>query len=994
MDHRVPLKLHTVLAFEGMPCHIEEVVGQGSNAIVYKGWYWDGLNPEQRHWVLVKELFPFHPQKKIWRSDDCSLVIEPEAADLWNAHKKSFELGNEIHLRLLADHPDMMVMGANLNSFSRNGTLYSVLGYTGGRSLQAELNKAGADLRRTARRMIGLLDALEAFHKSGYLHLDISPDNVMLVGQEDREQLFLIDYNSARRLDSENINDLRCKAGYSSPEANTGNAAAIGFPSDLYSVAAVFYRCLMGRALSLEETLRPVPPDGRDSLLLQDRPQTVRSMTAEILKRGLHTLSSRRYQTIGQMRHAFQELIDRIDGVGVTHWSLWENGRRSVEELIRSNPSLRYLKDEKKLYPFRMERECSASLEEYLRYVLSPEGRSGIILAQGGMGKTTLLLHTAMLHEKKYSPATPAVFYISLNGWDNTDTCYIRRQILMRLQYKENENHFDTAMHALHQLLKRPLRTKKGDIPAVLLLLDGLNELHGSLAPLIQEINELNAMAGVRLLVASRTEAPELPLEKVSLMALQDQDVEAALGQSGLLLPSSLEVTELLRTPLILSIYIQASDGSRQLVIQNKDQLIKAYLLSLLEKENRQLPEDSPEKWQIYVAMKYVLPAIAIKSKQNNGALTRTQLLRIVEQCWKTLDSRAFRRAFPEVIGYSTDIRAGKKNAEEWFGVMINSLLWQRLGVLIKDDNIGGYRIFHQVVAEHLAEYRLPFRKEKKWLLGLGAVVLCLVTVVCVQQYCAEQMEREQQIAAEESIRWALEVGTSGYVRYGNLYEQLRDLTDYAIQADSDSFQSNYEHVLEKLRAEEEWTASERYDAKKLEKTSGHDQLRLSWGEENAVYEYAVLSDLLSCPEDRAAYYADLLPDLKAWTGSEVLRTKVPDYADSFLSLLEADADLVAEMYHIAVAVHLPKENGQELWAEQIHKSVALIDRLDEHRSRDTLADRGQRLSTLEARYDEAEYAYRTVSSKLKRYIEDISQTTSEETIPSPTETDEQWERE
>ena len=39
MDHCTPLKLHTVLAFEGMPCHIEEVIGQGSNAIVYKGWY-------------------------------------------------------------------------------------------------------------------------------------------------------------------------------------------------------------------------------------------------------------------------------------------------------------------------------------------------------------------------------------------------------------------------------------------------------------------------------------------------------------------------------------------------------------------------------------------------------------------------------------------------------------------------------------------------------------------------------------------------------------------------------------------------------------------------------------------------------------------------------------------------------------------------------------------------------------------------------------------
>ena len=123
MDHRTPLKLHTVLAFEGMACHIEEVIGQGSNAIVYKGWYWDSLNQDLRHHVLVKELFPFHPRQKIWRGEAGSIIVEPEAEELWNTHKESFEIGNEVHLRLLADHPDLMVMGANLNSFHYNGTL-------------------------------------------------------------------------------------------------------------------------------------------------------------------------------------------------------------------------------------------------------------------------------------------------------------------------------------------------------------------------------------------------------------------------------------------------------------------------------------------------------------------------------------------------------------------------------------------------------------------------------------------------------------------------------------------------------------------------------------------------------------------------------------------------------------------------------------------------------------------------------------------------------
>src|SRR5699024_10242667 len=104
--------------------------------------------------------------------------------------------------------------------------------------------------------------------------------------------------------------------------------------------AAVFYRSLMGRSLTISDMLQFRAPDAQDSPLLSDMPQSVASMVSAILRKGLHTLPRRRYQSIGQMRQAFLELLDRIDCVGVTHWALWETGMRSVEELIRVNPSL------------------------------------------------------------------------------------------------------------------------------------------------------------------------------------------------------------------------------------------------------------------------------------------------------------------------------------------------------------------------------------------------------------------------------------------------------------------------------------------------------------------------------------------------------------------------------------------------------------------------------------------------------------------------------
>lgn len=964
MDHRTPLKLHTVLAFEGMPCHIADVIGQGSNAIVYKGWYQDRLNPELSHHVLVKELFPFHPQQKIRRDPAGSIIVEPEAKALWETHRESFEIGNRVHLRLLADHPDLMVMGANLNSFQLNGTLYSVLGYTGGRSLQAELGKGAVKLRRAAQWMIGLLDALEAFHKSGYLHLDISPDNIMLVGQESQERMFLIDYNSARELGSRSSSYLSCKAGYSPPELTTGNVNAFSFSSDLYSVAAVFYRCVMGRKLDLAETLRSKAPNVQESPLLKDSPQTVVKMVEAILKKGLHTLHPRRYQSIGQMRQAFGELLDRIDCVGVTHWSLWENGKRSVEEMIRINPSLRYLTDDSRLYPIRLEQN---TLSEYLEQVLSPEGASGLILAQGGMGKTTLLLHTAMLQGKRYSPTAPAVFYVSLNGWTNANDHYIRSQILLRMRFKKEENTFDSAMHALHKLLEQPIHTKSGDSPSVLLLLDGLNETRGDTTALVQEISLLNSMPGVRILAASRSEVPEIHLNTAQLMPLNEEDIQDALSQNGLLIPQNREILQLLRTPLILSVYIQANEGTKQQEIRSEAELMQSYLAALLEKEIRHLPEDSPRKWQTDVALNYVLPAIARETKRLGTGLTQEQLMRLMGSCWNTLNSRAFRKAFPQWIGHSADIRGDAKTAEEWFGLVIHSLLWQQLGMLVRDDHSGGYRVFHQVVAEHLADREIPIVSSKKRLVILAAFLLCVLVLLGYTQYQAKQA----QLAAEAEIKTALELGAGSYTEYGNLYRQLSSLVDYAAAGDIRQFDLYYDRVLADFREELEETASERAEKRKAERSSVHDQLAVTWGTRKTTYEYTILSELLQYPEERAKLYTDCIPLLKIWMESDAVRQKTPNFAECFAGLLEADANLAAEMYHRAVGVHL--SGSDTAWLENMNELVAMVKELDAHRDTSIRDDRGQLLSSLQSAYLKASGEFETACSKLNAYARSLS---------------------
>lgn len=958
MDHRVPLRSRTVLRFDGMDCHVEEVVGCGSNAIVYKGWYPDFLNPEQRHHVLIKELFPFHPEGKIRRDGSDHIIVEPEAEEHFSLHRESFLAGNEVHLRLLADHPQ--IIGANLNSFTGNGTLYSVLGLGGGRTLQSALTAPEQELRVHVRRMRNLLEALEAFHKSGYLHLDISPDNVMLVGEGEQERIFLIDYNSACPLDDRERAVSSVKAGYSAPEVENGEQDSLGFATDLYSVTAIFFRCIMGRTLTLEEMLRAKAPDGADSPCLADAPQTVSSMVARILRKGLNILPGRRYQSTGQMRQDFEELLDRMDCVGVTHWALWENGRRSVEELIRVNPSLLYIKEETKLYPIRLRQGENLSLEQYLSNILSPEGKSGLILADGGMGKTTLLLHTALMQGKRYSPAVPAVFYLNLNGWAPGDRNYVLSQILMRMRFKREQNSFESAMHALRKLLEQPLKTKNGKLPVVLLLLDGLNEVRSDMEPLIREINELSKLAGVRILAASRSGMPALELVPASLAPLEKEDIAWALGEQGMLLPREESLWQLLSTPLILSIYLQTGEAGKQLDIQNEEELMMAYIGALLQKELRQLTVEAPQRWQLDVALNYVLPCIAAEEKRTGGGLSDEQLLKIVEKCWRLLRSPAMRRIFPQWIGRSRAILGDMHTAEEWYGLMVHQLLWQRMGLLLR-DSAGGYRVFHQRIGEYLADIygAIAVRIRRKRRLSAAAVAAAVLGLLALGRVSFEA----HAYYPDEVVESVIDHGVTAYVSFGGQYAEIRQWTEYGLAGNTEKCLTEYDTVLASLTAKDALTMGEkRCLAQIQEHLTGQEDKEVSWSQ--LPLEGTLAEGLVSYPMERGGYYEELLPVAMGWLQSQRAQKEYPEYLNLLSEVLEADAAVAAELYHQTCAVH--QESGNRVWQDSIQALVVSIPEQESHRNTGYVEDRGQYLENLQEALKRAQRELKQATASVK----------------------------
>ena len=464
MDYRQALTSGTVLEFPGMKCTLEEEIGRGSNAIVYRGWYPDLLNGDQRHIVLIKELFPFHIRRGIYRGDDGRIARTDEGLETWGIHKQSFEYGNEAHLRLLEKYPDQT--GANLNTYALNDTHYTVLGYTGGRSMEQEFSGPAGNLRQLARLMLGVLDALEAFHESGLLHLDIAPDNILLIGTAPKERVMLIDYNSVFDLKAASAAPyFSLKDGYSAPEVRKHDLRSFSEATDLYSVAATFFRCLTGSRLPSDQASRKRPPDVSGSECLRNVPDTVRSMICGILLRGLANLPRLRYQSVQEMREAFQELIDRIDGVGVTHWALWEAGKRNAERNIRENPAYAFIREEASLLPVNAESEETGvvPVNEYIEEMTARQGRSVLLTASAGMGKTTTLLRAVCGQSARYSAQKSAIAYVSLTGWKDGQGSFIQNRILETLRFKTDTHSYEDARHILMQLLDAPIRTRDGD---------------------------------------------------------------------------------------------------------------------------------------------------------------------------------------------------------------------------------------------------------------------------------------------------------------------------------------------------------------------------------------------------------------------------------------------------------------------------------------------------------------------------------------------------
>ncbi len=140
-------------------------------------------------------------------------------------------------------HPNIVSL---YRFFEANGTAYLVMAFEEGMSLGSILKRHGPITEDEIREVLDpLLDGVTLVHKSGFLHRDIKPDNVVIRRQDGSP--VLIDFGAARQAAGgiHEVTQPVVSAGYS-PFEQYANASRQGTYSDIYALGATAYACITG----------------------------------------------------------------------------------------------------------------------------------------------------------------------------------------------------------------------------------------------------------------------------------------------------------------------------------------------------------------------------------------------------------------------------------------------------------------------------------------------------------------------------------------------------------------------------------------------------------------------------------------------------------------------------------------------------------------------------------------------------------------------------
>ena len=237
---------------------VGRVLGQGGFGITYLA-----LDTQLNAKVAIKEFMP----------NDIATRIGTTVSVAMDTKSEEFAYGAERfqeEARTLAKFIGNPNIAAVTSYFDENDTSYFVMDYIEGISFKTYIANHGGKIsvEETLNVMIPVLRALTAVHAEGFIHRDVTPDNIYITKDG---MVKLLDFGSARYSigDKSKSLDVILKVGYAPKEQYIRRSRQGPF-TDVYSCAACFYAAITGflppESLERldEDTLVPISQCGID----------------------------------------------------------------------------------------------------------------------------------------------------------------------------------------------------------------------------------------------------------------------------------------------------------------------------------------------------------------------------------------------------------------------------------------------------------------------------------------------------------------------------------------------------------------------------------------------------------------------------------------------------------------------------------------------------------------------------------------------------------
>lgn len=284
-EKTICLKPFTILQNKYM---IGRVIGIGGFGITYLGW---DINLQT--YIAIKEYFPGTLASRDTSTSETTVSPNEASKDIYDKGLKRYveeaqNLSRFYQLQGIVSVKDF---------FYENGTGYIVMEYINGVNLKEYMRDAGGKLpeRTVLALMKPIFESLHQMHKSGLVHRDISPDNIMV---DKENKIKLIDFGSARgqSAETDKTYTVILKHGYAPSEQYYAKGNQ-GPWTDIYSLCATMYKMITGQVPP--NSVERMEKDEYISPTAMGIPVSVR--TEAVLRKGLAVKAADRYQDIGPL---------------------------------------------------------------------------------------------------------------------------------------------------------------------------------------------------------------------------------------------------------------------------------------------------------------------------------------------------------------------------------------------------------------------------------------------------------------------------------------------------------------------------------------------------------------------------------------------------------------------------------------------------------------------------------------------------------------------